>query len=363
MDSSLSQKSSINSSKASQSTSSSHSGEFIFIVLDSQTYMAGDKITGEILINIQEPISTGTIELTSSGTEEVLIYDQKDLTSPLITEKNIVFQVSAPLIKSQTLQPGNYVFPFSIKIPAFCPSSFDFSGRDDKNNYIKASISYQISTCFADGIKLSDSKFFIVKNKYSLTSPQVNLQSEEEVKGCCSNQGTSKFDLSIINSQHCEIDGEISFRLMPDNKNCNAPINRVVVKVESEVSFYTKAGDFRAFKEIAVVDRATWVGRMSSTVFEKDFECKCKIIDLKSLNLTSNLTPLVKCEYFLKVFVFFDSFGMKTPVQVILPFHVNPACRLKKVLPKLPESWNPEEMPIVVALWNASSGFDVRIMV
>ena len=362
MDSSHSQKSSINSLKGSQSTTSSHSGEFIFIVLDSQTYMAGDKITGEILINIQEPISSGSIELTSTGIEEVLIYDQKDLTSPLITEKNSVFQVSVPLIKSQTLQAGSYVFPFSIKIPAFCPSSFDFSGRDDKNNYIKSSISYQISTSFADGIKFSDSKSFIVKNKYSLTNPQVNVQCEEVVRGCCSSKGTSRFDLSVINAQHCEIDGEISFRLMPDNKNCNAPINRVVVKVESEVSFYTKAGEFKAFKEIAVVDRATWVGRMSSTVFEKDFEYKCKIVGLESLNLTSNLTPLVKCEYFLKVFVFFDSFGMKTPVKVFLPFHVEPVCRLKKVLPKLPENWNPEEMPIVVALWNASSGFDIRVM-
>jgi hypothetical protein len=358
----ISQKSSLTTMKASQSTSSSHFSELMIIVLDSNTYMAGDKVTGEILINATDSISPLSLELIASGVEEIHVYDEKDLKNPSSSDKSSVFSIQVPFPSSETLNPGSYVFPFSLKLPPHCPSTFEFFGRDNQNNYIKSNISYKICVSSTDGLKLSDYQIFIVKNKYSLTNPQISQGFTEEITGCCSKLGSSNYTLSILNTDHCEVNGDITFRLIPDNKLCKAPINRVISKICANLKFSTSKGTFSTLQEIAVIERATWVSSFSNTVFEKDFEYKCRLTNNDSMNISSNSTPLIQTEYFLQVFIFYDKFRGSDPVELILPFHVNPSNYLKTKLPKLPESWSPEERGILVVLWSAVNGFEIKDM-
>lgn len=362
MELNISKKSQNSSIKASQSTFYTQSSDSLFIILDSNTYTAGDKVTGEILLSLHEAFNDSELVFSASGTEEVTVFDPVDQSRLLVEEKSEVFYISNPIYKWQYLNAGQYIFPFSLKIPAHCPSSFYFSSVDERKHYIKASISYEITVNLLTATsKFSQSALFFVKNKLALTRSQIKINTIEEIRGCCSLQGTTKFVLSTLNNEHCEVGGQLLFRLEPDNKNCKAPINRVISKVLVEVTFSTSRGEYKLIKELASIDRAAWVSGQSSLTFIKDFEYCCGL-EVHEMNLSSNLTPVIKCEYFLKIFVFYDTFGKERPVELVINFHVNPKLQGHKEIPVLPENWNPEEFGITAFVWGGSAGYEIKNM-
>ena len=44
-----------------------------------------------------------------------------------------------------TLEAGKHVYPFTFKLPLFCPATFSFAGYDTMNNYIVSEIMYNMS--------------------------------------------------------------------------------------------------------------------------------------------------------------------------------------------------------------------------
>ena len=362
MELNASKKSQNSSIKASQSTYYTQSSDSLFIILDSQVYVAGDKVTGEILLNVQEPFNDSELVFSASGTEEISVFDPVDQKKLLVSENSEVFYISNPLYKWKYLDVGQYIFPFSLKIPPHSPSSFYFSSIDERKHYIKASIFYEITAnLLTSTSKFSQSAQFIIKNKLALTRSQIQINSTEEIRSCCSLQGTTKFALSILNNEHCEVGGQILFRLEPDNKNCKAPINRVISKVLVEVTFSTSRGEFKVIKELASIDRAAWVSGQSSLTFIKDFEYSCGL-EVHEMNLSTNLTPVVKCEYFLKLLIYYDTFGNQRPVELIINFHVNPKPQGRKEIPTLPERWDPQEFGITAFVWGGLAGYEIKNM-
>lgn len=360
--SSFSKKSPMTSIKASQSTFYTLTSDCLFILLDCQTYTAGDKVTGEVLLNFQESFMGADLQFFAQGSEEISIYDPSDHNRVLVNEKSEVFSVSTSIYKWESFEPGHYIFPFSLKIPPHCPSTFYFSSEDQRHNYIKASISYEISvTLMTNTSKFTFCTPFTVKNRLALTRSCIQANTVEQIRGCCASQGSTKFILSILNNEHCEVGGSISFRLEPDNKNCKAPINRVISKVFVEITVNTARGEYKVIKELDSIDRAAWVSGLSSLTFIKDFEYSVEL-SMLDMNLSTNLTPIIKCEYFLQLLVFYDMFCNEKPVELIMNFHVNPQTQSQKEIPKLPENWNPQEFGIIAFMWTGTKGYDVKNM-
>ena len=83
-------------------------------------------------------------------------------------------------------------------------------------------------------------------------------------------------------------------------------------------------------------------------IYEKDFEYTGSLRIEEDMNTSSNVTPNIKCNYFLEVLVYHDMYFQKEPISIMLPFHVNPMNNILKEMPKLPAVWEPIESSIYV---------------
>ena len=328
------------------------SESFIFLVLDCYSYIAGEKVTGEILLNISENIPKSCLKFQARGTEEINVFDSHDRTKIIAHEIQEIYSLDTVLLEWETgLLIGQHVFPFNFKLPNYCPSTFYYSGEDECKNYIKAEVFYHVcAKLFIPGSEsnLTHSRIINIKNAFSLERPNPSIEVSPTVFGCCcSNKGSTNFRLCIDHKEHCIVDGEVKYKLYPDNANCKAPINRVVGNIILEFTILSKKKEFKIIKNLSETTRAAWIGSFSSLMYEKDFEY---ITDLKvnseELNPSSNRTPLIICNYCVEMCVFYDIRFMKNPIVIRLPFHVNPKATYRREEPKLPSQWDPIESSI-----------------
>lgn len=332
-----------------RSFSGNSSESFIFLVLDCYSYVAGEKVTGEILLNIEEPLKDLTLKVQSKGTEQTQVFGSKDRSQKILEESNELYNLDETLNKWEELSIGQYVFPFNFKLPSYCPATFYYSGEDALGNYIKAEVFYSVTVIFDVGKKqtLNHARFIHVKNSQNLEKPGPSVEATAYLTGCCFNKGNTIFKLSICNSEHCQVDGDVKYKLMPDNSSSKSPINQIIGSVMLDFEINTKKGVFKVIKKLSEANRATWISSFSSLIYEKDFEYFSDLkVTSEELNPSSNKSSLIKCEYFIECLVFYDIVCMKAPVVVRLPFHVNPKINYRKELPVLPENWNPIESPI-----------------
>ena len=121
------------------------SGELmVFIVMDKLYYLAGERVSGEILINAPNYVQPCNLYFMSYGKEYVKVFENPGL--PKFEEsENTVFQLdNKMLVWEEGLEPGQYVYPFTFKLPLYCPSTFNFEGDGTAGEYIVANIKYKI---------------------------------------------------------------------------------------------------------------------------------------------------------------------------------------------------------------------------
>ena len=244
-----------------RSSGAESADSFVFLVLDCYSYIAGEKVTGEILFNISENIPKSCIKFQSRGIEEVHVFDSQDRTKIIVEESREIYNLDTTMIEWDNDVPiGQHVFPFNFKIPNFCPSTFYYSGEDADGNYIKAEVIYHVCVqMFVSGSEsnLSHSRIINIKNAYALERPGPTVEASANVSGCCySNKGSTNFKLYISNTDHCVVDGEIRYKLYPDNANCKAPINKVVGSIILEFTVNSKKGEFKIIKKLSDTARA-----------------------------------------------------------------------------------------------------------
>jgi Arrestin (or S-antigen), N-terminal domain len=336
------------------------SDPYIFIVLDFFSYVSGERVTGEVLLNIPSVLPKGSIKFYSRGVEEIQVFHAVYRNKQLLEETNEVYSLDE-IIKEWELElpPGHYVIPFNFKIPSYSPSSFYYSGEDSKGNYIKAEVFYHISVKLLFSNKesgISNSRLFIVKNKKCLEKPGYSIEENAVITGCCfSNKGSTKFKLSVTNTEHCTVGGNVKYKLDPDNTRCRVPIYKVTGNVHFEFFINTRKGEFRVFKTISSIPRATWISPYASIIYEKDFEY---LADLKAfseeLNPSSNFSSMMCSKYFVEVCVYYDLVCRKKPHKIKINFHVNPRTSSKNSDPILPRDWNPIELSIVNLIVNTT---------
>jgi hypothetical protein len=338
----------INDPRRSFSNTSAES--LLFLVLDCYSYTAGENVTGEILMLISEPIPNSKLKIHSKGFEKVSVFDSKD-RSLLVEETKEVYTLDS-LIESwnPSLSPGHYVFPFTFKLPAFSPSTFYYSGEDSQGNYLKVEVIYQVSVKLElnESPGLHHMRFIYVKNLATLEKPGPSIEATAEITGCCfSNLGITDFSLSVGNTDHCQVNGEVMYKLIPNNSKCNAPINQVIGSVLMELEVTTHKGNFRVLKKLSEIDRATWISAFTSLIYERDFEYHSELKHgSEELNPGSNKSSLFRCEYFVEMRVFYNIAFQRNPVIIRLPFHVNPRIVYRKQDPALPYDWKPVESTI-----------------
>ena len=318
---------------------------YIFLSLDSPFYLAGDRLQGEIMLEVPKSLGPASLHLTAHGSEEAHIFLQNQ---PICQANKKVFSLSSSLKSWETLPRGSFLLPFSFKIPHYSPPTFYYSGQDSASRLIKAQVSYSISAklCFQSE-EITHSQTLIIRSKDSRSSPHVGTEQTEVVAGiCCSSKGTSNFKLEVTSTQHPTVNSFINFKLVPDNGNCAAPINQVVSDIVMELEVREGDRSYVVRDVVVTIPRITWIAAFTSLVFEKDFEFTAEMKGRgEDLNAGSIDTNLIKCRYMIEVKIYYDLKFRAEPARIYRNFHVEPADNITRDVPKLPASWGATPEP------------------
>lgn len=326
----------------------------VFVVLDCVYYTAGERVTGEILLNVPADTPPGILVLRSSGEEETIVYTGPRNHENKHEAKNKVFDFESKLYEWEThVKEGQYVFPFTFKLPCFAPSTFYFSGEDSSGNYLKGSIAYTISAEFqvpSDSTKsLRHSRQLLIRSTQTRGKVNVCTESAELVPSCCFiSKGVTNLKLSVKGEEHSTVEGTVKYKLEPDNSACNAAINQVTGIITLQIDMIMRDRTFTYSKVLSNMSRAAWISARSNLVFEKDFEyCAELKIPGDFQNPATVDTPLIKSKYVIEVILFYDISCGNKPISIALPIYVLPRNLISRETPSLPRNWEPQEHTIV----------------
>ena len=338
---------------------------FVFVVLDCVHYVAGERVTGEILLNLPHPLGPSRLILESSGREEVRIYES-GMNSGCKEASSLIYRLEHTVVENRDVtEPGQFVYPFTFKLPHYCPATFDFSGEDQNGHYVKGDISYSVKVSLrlvgdATGA-LTHSRPVLIHSALSSLPSARPVEELNAVAGCCcfTSKGVTRFKLSLRSEEHCSVGGPIKFKLDPDNSRCSATIKSVTGLIFQETLFSIPGNrECRCFRTLFSITRATWISTSTNLIYDKDFEY---ITELRppstDQNPSSNSTPLIQCRYFVQCLVTYDVTCRAEVATITLPVHVNPRNNLERLEPKLPRVWDPQEKPILNIVADATKTY------
>jgi hypothetical protein len=311
------------------------------LLLDYKYFVAGERVEGELVLDLPREMSNLSLSLFFGGGEGVEIYSQKVLTSHLTRE---IFSHESVLRKLSLMTAGRHVFPFSYKLPSHIPATFSYSGEDQSGNYVKSLISYMMigKLVYSGDESLSTSCEVCIRNKESRENHRKEASSVESIQGlCCLNKGSSSFTIQVVTHEDLIVNQTVSYKLIPDNSNCAVPINHVIAEVVLEMEFSGKEKNCVIVQRVSSLDRVTWIAAFSAMVYEKDFEFKSDLkVSEGDKNTSSVETNLIKAKYFLQITVQYDLSFRKQQSFIRLPIYVNPKGILAKERSNLPTGWN-----------------------
>lgn len=338
--------------QASGNTASSHSTSLLFVVLDSLYYTAGEKINGEILLNIPHDSFGSTLKLISRGTENIKVSG--------LTQTNTIYSLESSVKTWDEVTPaGQYIFPFTFKLPAFSPATFNYYGEDDHGVEILAEVSYEVICTLdfpADEDKnMTHSRNINVRNTMSKKQPSITWENNELIKGvCCSSKGTTYFKVIVKRDQHPQTDSSIIFKLETDNNNCSANILKIKSQIKMEIELNLNGNSYNNFIAFNRNTKDTWISSSrSSFVMEKELEFETGIFFESGMNPSSNDTGNIACKYFIEFLVEYDA-KLKNDVLLKVPLHVDPKFNDLRENPNIPENWSPRESPVYSAFVDES---------
>ena len=318
---------------------------YIFLSLDRAFYVAGDRLQGEIMIEVPKSLGPASLHLTAHGNEEAHVFLQNQ---HIFQANKQVFSLYTSLNSWENLHKGHFLYPFSFKIPHYSPPTFYYSGQDSFSRLIKAQVSYRISVklCFKSE-EITHSQTVIIRSKDSRSSSHVGTEQTELVAGiCCSSKGTSNFKLEVTSFEHPSVSSFLNFTLVPDNGNCAVPINQVVADIVMELEIREGEKTYTVREVVTSIPRITWIAAFTSLVFEKDFEFTAEIKGREEdVNAGSIDTNLIKCKYMIEIKIYYDLKFKAEPAKIYRNFHVEPKDSNTKEVPKLPIGWTAIPQP------------------
>ena len=160
---------------------------YIYISLPNSFYVAGDRLEGEILIDVPTSLGSSELNLSSQGIEEIHIFQQSKHTSQ---NSNKVFSLNTPITTWENLPKGHYCYPFTFKIPHHSPPTFFYSGQDLTKNFIRAQVSYTLcAKLIFGGEEISHSCNLYIRSKEYYGNPRIEVEATENiVELCCMNK-------------------------------------------------------------------------------------------------------------------------------------------------------------------------------
>lgn len=325
----------------------------VWLGLDSFHYTGGEKVTGEIMLNLPVDTPAGKLILRSRGYEDVKVYHKQIGKKHSRHARNIIYEYENLIHEwDNTITLGQYVFPYTFKLPHYVPSTFHFQGEDSNNNTLKAKIVYEITIDFevvSDRTKnLRDGKRILVSSQLNNGLVNVSAENNEVISGCISNKGVTTLRLIVLNEEHAVVNGNISYRLETNNSKCSARINQVTSYVSLIVELNLEGQRYRYGRVLSHVSKEISIPPNAENIIDKEYEYTAEIrLPGDDQNPSSVETPLIYCRYSIDAILYYNLACKDITSLISLPVYINPRNYKDEENPKLPSSWDPKEHPIV----------------
>jgi sporulation-control protein spo0M len=374
----------------------------IFFRLSNNVFFPGDTVTGEVYLDLRQPYPGDKLCFEIKGEEYAKWVDRERRTRTKpdgtldVYYVNVTREAKHSIIKQeltiydwasgQIIQPGQYNFPVSFKVPQGLPGSFFFMGGSTV-----AEIEYDVEAFLkperANVPKLKHKRDVVVRENLQGTIQQKEVTITKPLKTwCCVDSGTVVMKTSFEKSAYAPGE-EARVITEVDNSKCSLCIQNMFFSLNQTISL-TAGAHHRSFPfNIRSLDLG---GAQPGECFKGD-SCKIGSIQLPPgqegrsrdyrgenaeisdapLDPKMFLTPsthgrLVKSDFHLTVSCNIDGcLCCDSPPSTSLPVQIYSAARMPVPDPKPPVNWAPQQMPTtnltITIVQRADGGQDIHI--
>jgi hypothetical protein len=374
----------------------------IFFRLSNNVFFPGDTVTGEVYLDLRQPYPGDKLCFEIKGEEYAKWVDRERRTRTKpdgtldVYYVNVTREAKHSIIKQeltiydwasgQIIQPGQYNFPVSFKVPQGLPGSFFFMGGSTV-----AEIEYDVEVFLKpereNVPKLKHKRDVVVREKLQNTIQMKEVTiTKPMTTWCCIDQGSVVMKTSFEKTAYAP--GEEARVITElDNSKGGLCIQNTTFSLNQTLSL-TAGGHHRSFHwNIRSLDLG---GAQPGDCFKGD-NCKIGSIQLPPgqeghskeyrgenaqisdvpLDPKMVLTPsthgrLVKSDFYLTVGCNLDGcLCCDVPPSTTLPIQIYSAARNPVPDPQPPSNWQPQQMPTanltITIVQRADGGQDIHI--
>ena len=297
---------------------------FLYFKLEYCYYRAGDKINGEVLLNIPKELPPSKLRFESTGYEYAAVTTLDNL---LFNYKNEIFHMDSIINtwEEKTLS-GQFNFPFSFNLPYFAPATFDFSSKNKDSCLLEGKIWYEVIVTLESENEtiLTDKLPIVILNNKDRCEIHAGLTTDSLTTCCCIKKGKTELSLQQSIERHPSYGDNVQFRLEVDWKNSNGKI----VEIKGAVVYHLqlqipgdKTYEFSC-KLCNFSPSSSFISQFDKIHTTSEFE-----VDIKGNfgnNVTTNATGMIDSRFVAEASVFYNLGFTRHVSTVFVPLHVNP---------------------------------------
>lgn len=328
---------------------------WIKLSLDSNYFVAGDRLTGEVLLN--NTCQASSIILKSFGFEKVILSRAGEEDRKYL---NPIYSLSEELAKPQDLQA---VYPFSFSIPKFAPSTFQFSDTDHSGLHILAEVSYSLEVSLIHNNKpiSQDSMQLTIYNKdHRLITPQ-SIDFNSALSSCwCIPRGSSQISIESFDKSQVSTKDIKKYKIIITSE-ANNNLASVIAQVVFDVCFTLPGEKNINCRKIVsrLVPNIESIKRNSDLLNKLEFSFEADLANAGIGQSPSSNKSVLFCSSFTTQIFGVYSVGFRSKrAEAEVKLHVNPdVTKFEKVLP--PDNWEPVEYHLKSLMISSNSSFHI----
>jgi hypothetical protein len=243
---------------------------------------------------------------------------------------------------TKLVEAGDYSFPFVFILPSALPGSLAL-----RQSGILAEISYKILASF-QGLDVSDEvSLLVVKPSAEALKPDFQTVTRPVRYISCFNRGVVSMSVRFIDRQ-IELGSFARIMIEVDNKQSASSITHINCTLWRKLSITSNTGERYEVRDLISSSRIAGIPRRGNLICAKEIELRISPSDDVSRLLSSAEGQMITCSYYLEVSAAFESWlCMNTPsISLMSAVNLHSKQPQTRVMPELPEVWNPQIMPV-----------------
>ena len=319
---------------------------WVRVKLDSEFFVAGEKVSGEIYVCVVE--KDWKILARAKGEERVMIESATGTTS---RHASSIFNHQKEIPETHQ---GKSVLPFTFSLPDFCPSSYALIEKDSDESTISIIVEYtiEVELYFSGSLHSKVFQDFTVYSKTFRSAPtkQYDLSRTILKSCCCIPRGRALIRIDLIeNAEHVKYRVEVQSTL---NRKIASLITQVVLYTTLTLHDMSLSIRKVVEREVKGKHEGLYANNLFSFEYNPELPIRCA-----GPNVASNAGKFFHSDFLFEVIAMYDvGFRSKT-IQCSTPLIVFPVPLVQEKL-ILPSDWSIEEKPSEALVFSSGSSYN-----